>query len=67
VIDRSRTLDELANDEFDLLVVGAGIVGSRIAYEAARAGLCVALVDAGDFGGGTRASPRSSSTAGFVT
>jgi glycerol-3-phosphate dehydrogenase len=53
VIDRSRTLDELANDEFDLLVVGAGIVGSRIAYEAARAGLCVALVDAGDFGGGT--------------
>jgi glycerol-3-phosphate dehydrogenase len=52
-MDRSRALDELARDELDLLVVGAGIVGSRIAYEAARAGLCVVLVDAGDFGGGT--------------
>ena len=36
---------------FDLLIIGAGIVGSRVAYEAAGAGLKVALVDAGDFGG----------------
>jgi glycerol-3-phosphate dehydrogenase len=36
-----------------VLVIGAGIVGSRIAYEAAGAGLRVALVDAGDFGGAT--------------
>ena len=36
-----------------MLVIGAGIVGSRIAYEAAGAGLRVALVDAGDFGGAT--------------
>jgi len=38
---------------FDLLVIGAGIVGSRVAYEAASDGLSVALVDAGDFGGCT--------------
>lgn len=50
---RGRTLDELAETVWDLLVVGAGIVGSRIAYEAARAGLRVALVDAGDFSGQT--------------
>ncbi|HEX4929643.1 MAG TPA: glycerol-3-phosphate dehydrogenase/oxidase [Gaiellaceae bacterium] len=50
---RAATLERLEDERFDLLVVGAGIVGSRIAYEAACAGLRVALVDAGDFGGGT--------------
>ena len=50
---RPETLEALRTGTFDLLVIGAGIVGSRIAYEAAGAGLRVALVDAGDFGGGT--------------
>jgi glycerol-3-phosphate dehydrogenase len=44
-----RDLDE----EFDLLVIGAGIIGSRVALEASYAGLKVALVDASDFGSGT--------------
>ena len=39
--------------EFDLLVIGAGIIGSRVALEAAQAGLKVALVEARDFGSGT--------------
>lgn len=39
--------------EFDLLVIGAGIIGSRVALEAAQAGLKVALVDRADFGSGT--------------
>jgi glycerol-3-phosphate dehydrogenase len=51
--DRARALERLATERFDLLVIGAGIVGSRIAYDAARSGLRVALVDAGDFGGAT--------------
>jgi len=42
--------------EFDLLVIGAGIIGSRVALEAAQAGLEVALVDASDFGSGTSQS-----------
>jgi glycerol-3-phosphate dehydrogenase len=46
-------LDRLASETFDLLVVGAGIIGARIALEAARAGARVALLDAGDFGGAT--------------
>ena len=41
------------DDEFDLLVIGAGIIGSRVALEAAQAGLKVALVDRADFGSGT--------------
>ncbi|HKC19511.1 MAG TPA: glycerol-3-phosphate dehydrogenase/oxidase [Candidatus Dormibacteraeota bacterium] len=39
--------------EYDLLVIGAGIIGSRVALEASYAGLKVALVDASDFGSGT--------------
>ena len=48
-----RDLDALAGRQFDLLVIGGGIVGAGIAHEAARAGLAVALVDRGDFGAAT--------------
>ena len=41
------------DEQFDLLVIGAGIIGSRVALEAAQAGLKVALVDRSDFGSGT--------------
>jgi glycerol-3-phosphate dehydrogenase len=50
---RERTVEELDRGVFDVLVVGGGIVGARIAFDAARVGLRVALVDAGDFGGAT--------------
>src|SRR5215218_10448850 len=50
---RERTLEELGSGVFDLLVIGGGIVGARVAFDAARVGLRVALVDAGDFGGAT--------------
>ena len=52
-MDRAQSLEALAKDHFDLLVIGAGIVGSRVAYDAARSGKRVALVDAGDFGHAT--------------
>ena len=50
---RTQALEQLAATSFDLLVIGGGIIGSRVAFEAARTGLQVALVDAGDFGGAT--------------
>lgn len=50
---RERSLEALGRRSFDLLVIGGGIVGARVALEASRAGLRVALVDAGDFGGAT--------------
>jgi glycerol-3-phosphate dehydrogenase len=50
---REAVFERLGSQRFDLLVIGAGIVGSRVAYEAACDGLTVALVDAGDFGGAT--------------
>jgi glycerol-3-phosphate dehydrogenase len=50
---REHPVEELSRGVFDLLVIGGGIVGARVAFDAARAGLRVALVDAGDFGGAT--------------
>src|SRR5215210_2071312 len=50
---RERALEELGLGVFDVLVIGGGIVGGRVAFDAARYGLRVALVDAGDFGGAT--------------
>ncbi|HEX7051791.1 MAG TPA: FAD-dependent oxidoreductase [Longimicrobiales bacterium] len=40
----------------DVLVIGAGIVGAACAYEFAREGLDVAVLDAGFAGGGTTAA-----------
>ena len=51
-----RDLHQLANQIFDLLVVGAGIYGSFIAWDAALRGLSVALIDKGDFGNATSAN-----------
>jgi glycerol-3-phosphate dehydrogenase len=53
---RRAAIEQLGRRSFDVLVIGAGIVGAGIAATAARAGLAVALVDKGDFGGGTSAS-----------
>src|SRR5215469_9925272 len=55
----------LDNAHVDLLVIGAGIIGARVAYEAARHGLSVALVDAGDFGGGTSSASSKLVHGGF--
>ncbi|HEX6972819.1 MAG TPA: FAD-dependent oxidoreductase, partial [Vicinamibacterales bacterium] len=50
---RPRDLARLESSSHDILVVGGGIQGLAIAYEAASRGLSVALVEAGDFGGAT--------------
>jgi glycerol-3-phosphate dehydrogenase len=53
---RTDSLTALAEREFDLLVIGGGVIGAGIASVAARHGLAVALVDRGDFGGATSSS-----------
>lgn len=50
---RERTLRTLANEPFDLLIVGGGITGCGIARDAALRGLKVALVEKLDFASGT--------------
>src|SRR5919106_2125507 len=48
-----RDIERLANQKFDVLVVGGGIHGAITAWDAALRGLSVALIERGDFGGGT--------------
>ena len=52
-----RFTESRANShDFEVLVVGGGITGAAVAYEAARAGIKTALVEKGDFGGATSAA-----------
>src|SRR6202162_1953619 len=48
----TRDLDRLTARTFDVLVVGGGIYGLTIAYDAAQRGLSVALIERDDFGAG---------------
>src|SRR5581483_1911488 len=48
----TRDVDALTAKTFDVLVVGGGIYGLAIAYDAAQRGLAVALVERNDFGSG---------------
>ena len=52
-LDRTKTVQKLAKEEFDLVVIGGGITGGGIALDAASRGLKVALVEKGDFASGT--------------
>jgi len=47
-----RDLAELAAREWDVAVVGGGIYGAAVAWDAAQRGLSVALVEREDFGAG---------------
>jgi len=55
---RTANLTRMAQDPFDVLVIGGGITGAGIALDAAARGLSVALAEKDDFAAGT--SGRSS-------
>jgi glycerol-3-phosphate dehydrogenase len=55
---RDAALDRLADETFDVVVIGAGSTGAGAALDAATRGLSTALVEARDFASGT--SSRSS-------
>ena len=56
--ERARSVRRLAEETFDVVVVGGGVTGSGCALDAASRGLSVALIEARDFASGT--SSRSS-------
>ncbi|HSS08563.1 MAG TPA: FAD-dependent oxidoreductase, partial [Acidimicrobiales bacterium] len=51
--DRDAALARLAEERFDVLVVGGGITGAGVALDAAARGLRTALVEKRDFASGT--------------
>jgi len=50
---RQANLNSLRQDRYDILVVGGGITGAGIVRDAAMRGYKVALIDKGNFAGGT--------------
>ena len=55
---REEAWQRLGSEQFDVVVIGGGVVGAGAALDAATRGLSVALVEARDFASGT--SSRSS-------
>ncbi len=49
----NRFIEQPINKSYDIIVIGGGISGAAVAYEAASQGYSVALVEKGDFGAGT--------------
>jgi glycerol-3-phosphate dehydrogenase len=60
-----RNLTRLTEQEFDLLVIGGGIYGACIAWEATLRGLSVALVEKEDFCSATSANSLKTIHGGF--
>jgi len=58
MLNRDRAVQTLAEEQFDIVVIGGGITGAGVALDAASRGYSVALVEQADFASGT--SSRSS-------
>ncbi len=53
MMNRTKNLDRLSNEEFDLCIIGGGASGAGCALDAALRGLKVALIEKTDFAAGT--------------
>src|SRR5436309_11347450 len=58
MLSRERAVGALADERFDVVVIGGGITGAGVALDAASRGYSVALVEREDWAAGT--SSRSS-------
>src|SRR5579862_4872160 len=58
MLARDRAIESLAAERFDVVVIGGGITGAGVAFDAATRGFSVALVEKADYASGT--SSRSS-------
>ncbi len=52
-LERSKVVNKIPDDFFDLIVIGGGITGAGIALDAASRGLKTLLLEKQDFGAGT--------------
>src|SRR6202008_5046162 len=58
MLSRAAALEAIAGQHFDVVVIGGGITGAGVAFDAASRGYSVALLERGDYAEGT--SSRSS-------
>jgi glycerol-3-phosphate dehydrogenase len=57
--ERRRALARMADELFDVVVIGGGVTGAGSALDAATRGLSVALLEQRDFAAGTSSRSRS--------
>src|SRR5258708_19652883 len=62
---RTAYVERLAQDQFDVLVIGGGITGAGVALDAAARGYRVALVEKVDFASGTSSKSTKLAHAGI--
>ncbi len=62
---RSQYLEQLQKERFDVLIIGGGITGAGVVRDAALRGLKAALIEKGDFGGGTSSKSSKLIHGGF--
>jgi glycerol-3-phosphate dehydrogenase len=60
-----RDLEALSDKTYDLVIIGGGIYGACVAWDAVLRGLSVALVEKGDFGSATSANSLKVIHGGF--
>ena len=58
MLTRAAALEEIAGQSFEVVVIGGGVTGAGVAFDAASRGYSVALLERGDYAVGT--SSRSS-------
>ncbi len=58
MLSRPDALQALKNEEFDVIVIGGGVTGAGVAFDAASRGYSVAIIEKADWASGT--SSRSS-------
>lgn len=61
----NRFIEKYRGETYDVIVIGGGITGAAVAYDAAARGLSVALVEKQDFGGSTSAATSKLIHGGF--
>lgn len=64
-IKMERFIETYAGETFDVIVIGGGITGAAVAYDAASRGLSVALLEKQDFGSATSAATSKLIHGGF--
>ncbi|WP_414048044.1 glycerol-3-phosphate dehydrogenase/oxidase [Macrococcus equi] len=52
-LNRTKIINRMQNNEYDVVIIGGGITGAGIALDAAQRGMKVALVEMQDFASGT--------------
>ena len=64
---RSRSIESLRDETFDLVVVGGGVTGAGVVLDAASRGLRAALIERDDFASGTSSKSSKLAHGGLLT